>query len=343
LVRLRDERPYGQGSTAVSGVVAAHGMTVAGGPGRPAFLSAPNAPKFRPGYLDQRWARLSILIDSNDVHVDFVLHPTDLSRASQTAFHHALAIAIRSSAQFTLLHALGRRATDSWADFPSVRETLARWRGSGTTGDLEEKIRKSSVTKLEVEIRDPVAASLQYIERNAVNMIVVATEGRSGIARLIRASRAERLARESKLLTLFVPAGGRTFVSGDTGEVTLRRILLPVGPGTDPRPAMLQAVRSAALLDDPSLEITLLHVGEGEESAASEVPELPYCRWNVLRRGGDVVEQILEVAEESAADAIYMSTAWQKGGLGRWEGSVTERVLAQAPCPLAAVPAERAR
>lgn len=283
---------------------------------------------------------MSILIDSNDVQVDFVLHPTNLSEASETAFHHALAIAIRSSAQFTLLHAIGRRATDSWAEFPSVRETLANWRASGTTEDLEEKIRKSSISKLEVEIRDPVAASLQYIERNPVNMIVLATEGRSGLARLIRASRAERLARESKLLTLFVPAEGRTFVSGRTGEVTLRRILLPVGPGTDPRPAMLQAVRSAALLDDPSLEITLLHVGEGEESVETDAPELPYCRWNVVRRSGDVVEQILGVAEEITADAIYMSTAWQRGGMGRLEGSVTEHVLDQAMCPVAAVPAE---
>ena len=92
--------------------------------------------------------RLSVLIDTNDVRVNFVLHPTDLSQASLIAFHHALAVAIRRGAQFTLLHAVGRRSTDSWVDFPAVRDTLARWRAFGTTEALEDKIRRSSVSKI---------------------------------------------------------------------------------------------------------------------------------------------------------------------------------------------------
>ena len=79
---------------------------------------------------------MSILSHSSHVTGDFVLHPTDLSEASETAFHHALAIAIRNGAQFTLLHAIGRRATDSWPGFPRVRDTLAKWRAAGTTAGL---------------------------------------------------------------------------------------------------------------------------------------------------------------------------------------------------------------
>ena len=285
---------------------------------------------------------MSVLIDTNDVRVNFVLHPTDLSQASLIAFHHALAVAIRRGAQFTLLHAVGRRSTDSWVDFPAVRDTLARWRAFGTTEALEDKIRRSSVSKIEVQIRDPVAASKQYIDGHPVDMIVIATEGRSGLSRLVRASRAEKLARESRLFTLFVPAGGRSFVSGETGEVTLRRILIPVDPATDPRPAMLRAVRSAALLEDPSLEITLLHVGEAEETPMTEAPQLPFCRWSVVRRSGDVVNQILGVAEEIAADAIYMSTSWRRPRVRRREGGVTEGVLSRAVCPVAAVPVDAA-
>jgi nucleotide-binding universal stress UspA family protein len=269
------------------------------------------------------------------------LHPPDLSQASLTAVHHALAISMRRSAQFTLLHALGRRATDNWAEFPSVRETLARWRGFGTTDEIEERIRRSTESKVESPIRDPVAACREYTGSHPVDMIVLATEGRSGLSRLIGASRAERLAREARLFTLFVPAEGRPFVDARTGEVTLRRILLPVDPATDPRPAMLRAVQSAALMEDPSLEITLLHVhtGDGEAPPETEAPQLPYCKWTVMvHRGPDVVEGILGVAEEIAADAIYMSTSWQKRRFGKREGGVTEAVLEAAPCPLAAVP-----
>ena len=284
---------------------------------------------------------MNLLFDTGGAIGDFLLHPTDLSEASERAFHHALAIALRQSAQFTLLHAMGRRATDNWREFPSVRDKVAAWRAAGTLDGLEERVRNASISKVEVDVRDPVAASLQYIDRNAVDMIVLATQGRSGLARLVRPSLAERLARESKLFTLFVPHGGRYFVDAATGEVSLRRILLPVDSETDARPAMLRAVAAAALLDDPSLEITLLHVDEGHESAQIEnVPDLPYCRWNVQRQGGDVVEGILGVAEDIGADAIYMATGWSKSGLGRAGGTVTERVLAGAVCPVAVVPVD---
>ena len=285
--------------------------------------------------------RVSLLNDSTRARADFVLHPTDLSEASERAFHHALAIAIRSGAQFTLLHAVGRRATDNWVEFPSVRSKLAEWRAAGSIAGLEAKARQSSVSKIEVDIRDPVAACMQYIDRHAVDLIVLATEGRTGISRLLRASRAERLARESALTTLFVPEGGRYFVDADTGHVSLRRILIPVDPATDPRPAMLQAVHAAALLDDPALEITLLHIGEGSESTVTDVPELPFCRWNVVRRGGEIVPGILEMADAIEADAIYMTTAWSRAGFGKVEGGVTEAVLVGAPCPVATVPVER--
>ncbi len=270
-----------------------------------------------------------------------MLHPTDLSEASERAFHHALAIAVRESAQFTLLHAIGRRATDNWPGFPSVRGKLSDWRSAGTLEDLESRAKRVSVSKIEVDIRDPVAACLEYIGRHAVDMIVLATADRGGLTRLLRASRAERLARESRIFTLFVPEGGRYFVDAQTGSVDLRRILVPVDAKTDPRPAMIRAVSVAALLEDPDWEITLLHVSDDEEEAmAMDVPDLPFCRWNVVRRSGDPAEEIIQVADELPADAVYMSTNWSRTRLGRSEGTVTEEVIAAAICPVAAVPVE---
>lgn len=276
--------------------------------------------------------------DSRERHVDSLLHPTDLSRASERAFHHALALAIRYAAQFTLLHAVGRRATDNWPDFPSAHDKLAEWQAAGTTLVLEDRIQRSRISKVAIEIRDPVAASMEYISRNRVDMLVMATEGRRGISRLVRASRAQQLARESRITTLFIPEGGKDFVSGRTGEVTLQRILVPVDPATDPRPSMLGAVHTAALLEDPSIEITLLHVGGDEEASIVDAPELPFCTWKAVRRSGQIVPEILSVAEEIDADAIYMSTTWSKAGFGRVEGGVTEAVLRDAPCPVAAIP-----
>lgn len=272
-----------------------------------------------------------------------MLHPTDRSEASTSAFFHALALTARRGADLTLLYALGRRETDSWEGYPGVRETLARWRAMGTTDSFDEEIRHTRVRKLEVDIRDPVAASMAHMEQHRIDTIVMATEGRSGLARLVHPSRAEKLARRSRLFTLFVPHDCRPFVSAETGEVTVKRILVPMDPATDPRPAMIRAVRLAELLGDPDLEITLLHVGDGDEAMVEDLPQLPFCRWNGVRRSGDPAEQILMLAEELTADAIYMSTSWSRRSLGSSEGGVTEAVLQGADCPVATVPVDPRR
>ena len=55
-------------------------------------------------------------------------------------------------------------------------------------------------------------------------------------------------------------------------------------------------------------------------------------------REGPVVETIVSVAEEIDANIIVMPTAGHHGLLDALRGSVTERVLREAPCPVLAVP-----
>lgn len=279
---------------------------------------------------------MTILHEPDQAPVEFILHPTDLSAASERAFYHALAIAVRLGSRFSLLHSARRPADEG--DLPGVRATLAKWKAAGYRDELGPGRKRPRIEKLMMPGKDPVAAVKGYVARHPVDMLVTATEGRTGLARILKPSTAQRMARETKLPTLFVPAEGRTFVDGDTGRVTLRRILLPMDPQTDASPAMLRAVRSAALLEDPSLEITLLHITDGSEPRAIDAPQLPYCRWFAVERPGKVVDGILAAAEEFQSDAIYMATTWSKGGFGREEGDVTEQVVAEAPCPVMAVP-----
>jgi nucleotide-binding universal stress UspA family protein len=57
-------------------------------------------------------------------------------------------------------------------------------------------------------------------------------------------------------------------------------------------------------------------------------------------RTGDVVSTILEVAAEEKANLIAMPTGGHHGFLDAMRGSITERVLRHAPCPVFAVPAD---
>ena len=281
--------------------------------------------------------------DNNVPFVSSVFHPTDFSPSSQNAFAHALAVALVRQTELTLLNvgSDGAPSSQEWTQFPGVRETLERWgllkKGSPRSAVFESlgmKVRK-------VKARGSNAASsiLDYLDRNPVDLIVLSTEGREGLPRWIRPSLAERVARKSRSMTLFVPSGSRGLVSLEHGEIFLRRILIPVDHSPDPYRAMVYASRASVLAAGNPVEITLLHINNGAGIPALNSPSSANCSWQTLERQGDVVEEILRLIEEKNVDLIAMTTRGREGVLDALRGSVTEQVLRRAPRPLLAVPA----
>ena len=176
-----------------------------------------------------------------------ILHPTDLSEASQVAFAHALRLATHNKAFLSLLHVC---ADDTkpvpWGDYPSVRETLARWgllasgaRRSDVARQLGLRVEK--VVGYESNVTDAIVG---FLRERAVDMIVIATEGRTGLPRWIKPSIAEPVAQRANVPTLFVPHGARSCVSLDDGHVTLDNVLIPVAWNPQPDAAIARGVRA---------------------------------------------------------------------------------------------------
>jgi nucleotide-binding universal stress UspA family protein len=274
--------------------------------------------------------------------VESVFHPSDFSDASANAFAHALAVALHRRSRFTMLHvAANNRAAGGWTDFPAVRETLERW------GVLEPGSPRSAVLetlglrvkKVSIRSDDVLRAVRDYLAERPTDLIVLTTEGRDGLPRWMQGSVAERLARGSKTKTLFVPRGAPGFVSLESGEVTLRRILVPFDHTPNPVAALTYAARAASLVAPQPVEIKLLHVGEPGAGPAIDPPETEGCTWETLHRSGDVVEAVVSTTDEQGADLIVMATEGHDGILDALRGSVTEQVLRRTRCPLLAVPA----
>ena len=70
--------------------------------------------------------QLSMPADTVPPFIAEVVHPTDLSPASERAFAHALAIALVRRARLIILHVAADDRPD-WGEFPAVRGTLERW------------------------------------------------------------------------------------------------------------------------------------------------------------------------------------------------------------------------
>lgn len=255
------------------------------------------------------------------------------------AFAHALAIALLRPTQFTLLHAHSPGAAPNWRQTPSVRRTLESW------GLLEPGSPRSAVfQRLAIDVRkvelgglDPLRAILKYQETHTPDLLVLGTEGRDGLPRWLNPSFAEQLSRRSETLTLFVPNQGRGFVSLPTGQIHLSHILIPVDRDPHPGAALTYAMRAAGLSEAP-VQISLVHVGDPHFSWPP-IPQQPHITWSTESRQGEVVDQILTVAQALPADLIIMTTQGHHGIWDALRGSTTEQVLRQSLCPLLAVPA----
>ena len=266
-----------------------------------------------------------------------VLLPTDMSPGSEIAFQHALAIALLRQTSLTMLHVEG---SSKAGEFPSVREMLERW------GLLEEGSSRSAVyenfnvrVKKKVVKGRPLPVILDYLEKGYVDLVVVATKGSGGVAGWLKPSVSEPLAHRTDTSTLFVPIGRRGIVDPANGQLTARKILVPVAEVPDAQNAVTLAARTAIAAHqvhgDP-VELHLMHVGD--QMPDLKLPEHEGIRWSQDLQQGDVIDQILRTAEDQHADLVVMASDGRSGIMDAFRGSHSEQIVRLVPCPLLVVP-----
>lgn len=267
-----------------------------------------------------------------------VLHPTDLSESSLVAFHHALKAAMSARSKLTLLHVSTDKDLE-WSDFPGIRETLERW------GVLPKGSPKSAVAKLGIDARkvvtrdvEPVAAVVNYLEENPVDLIVLATSQRGSHIPWLGKSVSEPVVRKAGEMTLLIPGDVPGFVSAADGSVNLKKILIPIARTPRPEPALRAAARFAKKLNVQEGTFIVLHVGQSNTMPALRFPEVDGWTWQKEQRSGEVIDGIVNTAKENDADLIVMSTDGRNGFLDGLRGSHSERVLRQGVAPLLTVP-----
>ena len=201
--------------------------------------------------------------------------------------------------------------------------------------------------KLLVKSGRPAELIEDTAEELDVDLIAMATSGRTGVENLLLGSVAGHVVRASKRPVL-------TFTAGSSlGE--MKKILCPV----DFDPNSLAALEFGALLaQECNATMTLFHVvpviieplkiatepdeREWEERRREKLQELAEetgrraeCR--VVTRWGDPANGVLEAARELRPDLIVMATHGRKGLSRVALGSVAERVVRESPVPVLTV------
>ena len=247
-------------------------------------------------------------------------------------------IALVEKSTLYLLHAAEPGDDTDWSQFQHVRATLARW------GLMDADVPAAAVAELGIRVaklgltpQATVNAILHFLANHSADLIVLATEGREGVARWLHGSVAEQLARHAKVPTLFVPAHARGFIDPDHGDIHIRHVLIPIDHHPRPASAVGAIAGLADRLAGGQAEEHFLHVGRHAPQIQRNAG--PDGLLPVTMRDGDVVDEILEAARELPADLIGMPTAGHHGLLDALHGSTSEHVLRQAACPVLTVPA----
>lgn len=268
-----------------------------------------------------------------------IFHPTDFTQASQTAFVHALKLALVMQTKLSIMHVDPDVAKEHFEDFPRVRPILTQW------GLLPHDSSKESVTSLGIQIKkiravgdDPAQAFLHHLEFHPADLLVLSTEQRTGFDRWLHRPVAEPMARGAHIPTLFVPTQVEGCVSAQDGTTKLRRLLIPVERADTAQRAIDAAAVTAEALGSMSLHIQLVHVGS-DQLPRFRRHEREGWTWHQTHCQGNVVDWIIGMGAEYDVDLIVMATEGRLNWTDALRGSTTEQVVREARCPVLSIPA----
>ena len=275
-----------------------------------------------------------------------ILCPIDFSDNSIAALDQAARLARKSDALLYLMYV-------EFIPMSSPAELANYVAVSTEPGKLRlEQIARKHLARVRHELVVQVGWPAELIERAAqdldVDLVVMATSGRSGVARFFLGSIAEHVVRTSKRPVLSLGPGAALGA--------LKRILCPV----DFDPQSIAALNFGwRLAREYRAALSLLHVvrapfepsevpvepitPEWEQDARAQLAKVAAdnlgakAKYKLLVRRGNPAGAILEVERELRPDMIVMATHG-RGGLSHLVlGSVADRIVRESSVPVLTV------
>ena len=294
------------------------------------------------------------------LQVKNILLPRDFSNCSNRAVPHALDLAQRTGATLHIFYAEVLHG-DPFTAFPPSDSSKEELRER-----LKEASEKHGPTRFDADDvhikhavgRDVAAAPaiLTYAASQNIDAIVMGTHGRRGVRRMVLGSVAEEVVRQSLCPVLTV---GRQKEERLTEKPHVERLLVPVDFSRHARRAVREAKVLAAFY---SARLDLLHVVEealyptfydvgGAASLHEAQPEIekrahkeleatygeaggPEGEVHLAVRPGRAARAIAHYAAEKETDMVVIPTHGRTGMERLLIGSVTEKVVRLAPCPV---------
>lgn len=294
------------------------------------------------------------------MQIDRILFSTDFSPAAAQALHWAQHFAQRHEATLHLLHVVPQYDTDWFGGEKasmSVEQMQDRAEQEAAEGlkQIEPDFERTGIRTKRIirHSMNPADTILAVASELGADLIVTGTHGREGLAQLILGSVAEKVVRRAPCPVLTVGAAA-------PDQPDIRRVLAPID-FSEPSKSGLRLAKTVAATHEATLD--MLFVAEERMLPVfsdTGIPRLSTLKMDpeivndavrgleqlsasvggpeVAAQGhvaeGKVPRQILRFAETHDVDLIVMATQGLAGLDRLLIGSVTQRVMRAASCPV---------
>ncbi|MBI2855076.1 MAG: universal stress protein [Chloroflexi bacterium] len=306
-----------------------------------------------------------------------MLVPLDGSKLAEVVFHYASNLAGKLDLDLVLLHVSDPAEADltsmHWAYVERAAEMLARQASEVRRKAGRSRVASAVKALAEVVSGDAAEEIARYAEGHAVDLILMATHGRSGMKRWVLGSVADKVLRSAKVPVWLVRAPPPPSITPSTGRGTT--ILVPLDGSKLAESALPHVEALAKQWSDGAAEVVLLTVcGPPELLSMPEYyltpdtyPPTRPLKWEdyVLQQearckeasqhyleqaggyfkragintrcevlSGNAAEAIVDYAARNPFDLMVMCTHG-RSGISRWAfGSVADKVLRGVSTPI---------
>ncbi|MBI2965426.1 MAG: universal stress protein [Chloroflexi bacterium] len=299
-----------------------------------------------------------------------VIVPLDGSELSESALPLACAVGRASHAEVLLVRvgAAGVATTGLSAalagpvrgpvrSMPGPADAPALRAGDRPAGLAEERrylgrvaaslVHAGAQVSLEAVAGDPPEEILGLARREHADLIVMATHGRSGLARSVLGSVTDRVALHSTVPVLAVRPYSAPAQRPDNSGVIVRTVLVPLDQSELSESAIPHAVAIAGIFQAWITLVTVVKPGAGPSQADAAKQYLmaiaartgiPESRVSIVVNTGDPASEI-PLQLKLLPHAMVVMTTRGASGLKRWiRGSVTDAVIRDGLVPTMVVP-----
>jgi hypothetical protein len=257
-----------------------------------------------------------------------IAHATDSLDASDISFVHAVGIAARSDSSEIVTCRVTRGVPESHEP-PNPARLLERWNTPNA---------RVSHRLLECPLHDFIADELiAACESVRPELLIMATEARTGGVHVREHSIAEAVARNVAVPSLLLPHGAAGLIDPQSGALQLRRVLILGGSQSDTDLGIDAAawfLRAAAV--SSSVELSVLHAGKG--SVAPVLSDTQGLSLKLSLQKGSVERAVAGFVPQYQPDLIVSVSHGHDELLDILFASHTERVLRLAKRPLLRIP-----